>query len=69
MLLYLQCQLYKLNTSKHFTFWAIEEGSFFILFSKNSGMLFSISSRVPFLCKTAARNEITWEEKRLYHYA
>lgn len=50
--------------SKHLTFFAIEGVSFFILLSKNSGMLFSISSRVPFLCKTAAKNEITWEKKK-----
>lgn len=47
-----------------FTFFAAEEGgSFFMPLSKNSGLLFSMSSRVPFLCKTAARNEITCRKK------
>ena len=56
----LQYQLHELYISRYLTFFAVEErGSFFILLSKNSGMLFSISSRVPFLPKTAAKNEIT----------
>ena len=55
----LQYQLHKVYISRYLTFFAVEGGSFFIFLSKNSGMLFSISSRVPFLPKTAAKNEIT----------
>lgn len=66
--IHFQYQLYELYIPKHLTFFAIEEGSFFILLCKNSGMLFSISSRVPFLCKTAAKNEITWEKKKFFSY-
>lgn len=55
----LQYQLHEVYISRYLTFFAVEGGSFFIFLSKNSGMLFSISSRVPFLPKTAAKNEIT----------
>lgn len=48
---------------KH-TFFGTDDISFLIVRSKKSGILFSISARVPFFFSTAARNEITWGKHR-----
>lgn len=48
---------------KSCTFLGLHFDSFFIVLCKNSGILFSISSRVPFLCNTAAKNEMTFRKK------